>query len=181
MAPVQVTPAPVAGKAGKGFSVSISNFLNAIDDDGAGELQLDDLTEIFSSYQEMKNASNTGSIALATLPKEIRPALKVFDVEGDGTVGVAELARAAAAAAELYQDSKNLVRRLTRVCAVLLVLMVMLVGTIVVLTAQVVESSAETEMSSTGITMAGGGGTPPPAAAAGVIQQVARRLLHPSR
>jgi hypothetical protein len=31
MVPVRVTPAPDAGNAGKGLSVSISNFLKAID------------------------------------------------------------------------------------------------------------------------------------------------------
>ena len=41
--------------------------------------------------------------------------LQVFDVDGDGTVGTAELARAA----ELYEDSKNMVKRLAKAVAVL--------------------------------------------------------------
>jgi Ca2+-binding EF-hand superfamily protein len=41
---------------------------------------------------EMKKATASGSIALSSLPKELRPTLKVFDTDGDGTVGVLELA-----------------------------------------------------------------------------------------
>jgi len=87
--------APVKNAA---FSISISHFpeslrplLNEIDTSGNGTLDLNELTEVFTSYKEVKQAAKDGSIALSSLPKELRPTLKVFDVDGDGTIGVAEL------------------------------------------------------------------------------------------
>ena len=77
-------------------------------------------------------------------------------MDGDGTVGTAELARAA----ELYQDSKNMVKRLAKAVAVLFLLMVALVGTIVGLTAHVIESAKETETSGDGITFVKGSDQP---------------------
>jgi len=79
-----------------------------------------------------------------------------LDVDGDGTVGTAELARAA----ELYQDSKNMVKRLAKAVAVLFLVMVALVGTIVGLTAHVIESAKETETSGDGITYVKGSDQP---------------------
>ena len=58
-------------------------------------------------------------------------------MDSDGTVGTAELARAA----ELYQDSKNMVKRLAKAVAGAFLLMVALVGTGVGLTAHVIESA----------------------------------------
>ena len=53
-------------------------------------------------------AAKEGSIAIKTLPKEIQSTLKVFDVDGDGTVAPLELARGA----ELYKESKKTTKRL---------------------------------------------------------------------
>ena len=83
-------------------------------------------------------------------------------MDGDGTVGTAELARAA----ELYQDSKNMVKRLAKAVAVLFLPMVALVGTIVGLTAHVIESAKENETSGDGITFVKG--TDQPTATGGV-------------
>ena len=66
-------------------------------------------------YAAAKKANEEGCIALKSLPQELQKTLQVFDVDGDGTVGTAELARAA----ELYQDSKNMVKRLAKAVAVL--------------------------------------------------------------
>lgn len=92
--------------------------------------------------------------------------MEVFDVDGDGTVGTAELARAA----ELYKDSKNMVKRLTKAVAILFLVMIALVGTIVGLTAHVIESSKETETGDSGVTYVKGSNTP--SATAGVLKQL---------
>ena len=52
----------------------------------------------------------------------------------------------------MYQESKNATKRLTKAVAVLLLIMIALVGTIVSLTAHVIEQSKETETDSSGIT-----------------------------
>ena len=61
-------------------------------------------------YAELKKASADGEIAISTLPKPIQPSLRVFDLDGNGTLSPLELSRGA----ELYADSKNQVKRLTR-------------------------------------------------------------------
>ena len=95
-------------------------------------------------YAAAKKANEEECIALKSL-QDLQKTLQVFDVDGDGTVGTAELARAA----ELYQDSKNMVKRLAKAVAVLFLLMVALVG-IVGLAAHVIES-AKTETSGDGL------------------------------
>ena len=130
-----------------------------------GAVELDELTEVFTMFADMKKAAKEGSIALSTLPKEVQPSLKVFDVDGDGTVAPLELARAA----ELYKESKNSVKRLTRAVVVLFLVLVALVGTIIGLTAVVIEESKETKVDSSGVTTVKGADTP--AATAAVLQQ----------
>ena len=146
------------------FSVPITSFpeslhplLKEIDGpDGNGALETDELTEVFEMYAAAKKANEEGCISLKSLPQDLQKALQVFDVDGDGTVGTAELARAA----ELYQDSKNMVKRLAKAVAVLFLVMVALVGTIVGLTAHVIESAKETETSGDGITYVKGSDQP---------------------
>jgi len=154
------------------FSLSISQFpaslhstLAEIDDEGNGELELDELTEVFTLYADMKKAAKSDSIALSTLPKELRPTLKVFDVDGDGTVGTTELARAA----EMYRESKTMTKRLVKAVAILLLIMIALVGTIIGLTAHVIEEAKETKTDSSGITMVKG--TDKPVASGSVVAQ----------
>ena len=91
-----VTPLPVKKQE---LSLSISQFpeslhslLREIDDEGNGELEMDEITEVFTNFAEQKRAEKDGTIALSQLPRELRPTLKVFDVDGDGTVGAVELA-----------------------------------------------------------------------------------------
>jgi len=146
------------------FSVPITSFpeslhplLKEIDGpDGNGSLETDELTEVFEMYAAAKKANEEGCISLKSLPQDLQKALQVFDVDGDGTVGTAELARAA----ELYEDSKNMVKRLAKAVAVLFLVMVALVGTIVGLTAHVIESAKETETSGDGITYVKGSDQP---------------------
>ena len=98
-------------RAKEAFSIPITTFpeslhplLKEIDGpDGNGSLETDELTEVFEMYAAAKKANEEGCIALKSLPQDLQKTLQVFDVDGDGTVGTAELARAA----ELYQDSKN--------------------------------------------------------------------------
>lgn len=163
-----VTPLPVKEQ----FSLSISQFpeslhgvLREIDDEGNGKLELDEITEVFTTYAEQKKAEKEGTIALSQLPKELRPTLKVFDVDGDGTVGAIELANAA----QMYKDSKSMTKRLTKAVAVLLLIMIALVGTIVGLTAHVVEEAKETRTDSSGITKVKG--TDQPTASGSVVAQ----------
>jgi len=146
------------------FSVPITSFpeslhplLKEIDGpDGNGSLETDELTEVFEMYAAAKKANEEGCISLKSLPQDLQKTLQVFDVDGDGTVGTAELARAA----ELYEDSKNMVKRLAKAVAVLFLVMVALVGTIVGLTAHVIESAKETETSGDGITYVKGSDQP---------------------
>ena len=98
------------------FPESLHPLLKEIDGpDGNGSLETDELTEVFEMYAAAKKANEEGCIALKSLPQDLQKTLQVFDVDGDGTVGTAELARAA----ELYEDSKNMVKRLAKAVAVL--------------------------------------------------------------
>ena len=82
------------------FSVPITSFpeslhplLKEIDGpEGNGALETDELTEVFEMYAAAKKANEEGCIALKSLPQELQKTLEVFDVDGDGTVGTAELA-----------------------------------------------------------------------------------------
>ena len=147
------------------FPKNLQPLLNEIDDEGNGKLELDELTEIFTVYAELKKANKEGSIAIKTLPKEIQSTLKVFDVDGDGTVAPLELARGA----ELYKESKKTTKRLMVFSGVLLLILCALVGVIVGLTAVVVEGSKETKTDASGLTLAKG--TDKPAAMATVLEQ----------
>ena len=95
MGAVTVSPIPVK----QGFSVPIDQFpeslraiLREINDEGNGQLELDEITEVFTNFAEQRRAAKDGTISLSLLPRELRPTLKVFDVDGDGTVGACELA-----------------------------------------------------------------------------------------
>ena len=61
------------------FPAELHPLLSQIDESGDGHLDLEELTEMCTVYVEMKKASATGCIAIATLPKEIQPALQAFD------------------------------------------------------------------------------------------------------
>ena len=142
---------PIANDDGisiKAFPENVQPFLREIDEEGNGKLEMGELTEMATTYVELKKANKEGSIAIKTLPKEIQPTLKVFDVDGDGTVAPMELARGA----ELYKGSKKTAKRLMMFTAVLLLVLCALVGVIVGLTAVVVEEAKETKTDQSGIT-----------------------------
>jgi len=164
--------APLAPENVK-FSLDISQFpeslhetLRAIDDEGDGKLELDEITEVFEMYVDIKKSQKDGSIAISTLPKEIQPSLKEFDVDGDGTVAPNELAMAA----KMYKESKNQVKQLRRALAVVFLVLVLTIAAVVGLTAVVVEESKETKTRSDGITLVKGTNTP---AAAATVTEVA--------
>ncbi|XRB22365.1 EF-hand domain-containing protein [Pseudoscourfieldia marina] len=151
---------PIANDDGisiKAFPEDVQPILRGIDEEGNGKLEMGELTEMATTYAELKKANKEGSIAIKTLPKELQPTLKVFDVDGDGTVAPMELARGA----ELYKGSKKTAKRLMTFSGVLLLILCALVGVIVGLTAVVVENSKETKTDSkTGITFAKGSSKP---------------------
>jgi len=145
------------------FHLNISDFpqhlqeiLNTVDDDKNGKLEGDELEEMIKMFAAMKEAAKDGSIALATLPKEIQPSLKVFDVDGDGSVAPLELARAA----ELYADSKDNVKKLKKAVGALMLILLVLMAGIGVMTTLVIEASKETSTASSGITTVKGSDTP---------------------
>ncbi|GHP03249.1 hypothetical protein PPROV_000200400 [Pycnococcus provasolii] len=151
---------PIANDDGisiKAFPEDVQPILRGIDEEGNGKLEMGELTEMATTYAELKKANKEGSIAIKTLPKELQPTLKVFDVDGDGTVAPMELARGA----ELYKGSKKTAKRLMTFSGVLLLILCALVGVIVGLVAVVVENSKETKTDSkTGITYAKGSSKP---------------------
>ena len=96
---------------------------------------------------EAAQCAPDGSIPIQQLPPELRPALKTFDMDGDGTIDPMELARGA----ELYAQSKDTVKKLTRLALALLLLMGIMLAAITGLTFTVVELSKETTTSSDGV------------------------------
>ncbi|XRB19756.1 EF-hand domain-containing protein [Pseudoscourfieldia marina] len=146
----------------RSFPKDLHPLLNDIDDEKNGKLEMDELTEIFSTYAATKRANKEGSISIKQLPKEIQPTLKVFDVDGDGTVAPMELARGA----ELYKESKKTTKRLMIFSGVLLIFLLALVAVIVSLTAVVVEESKETKADNSGALVKKGTSTPVATAAA---------------
>ena len=155
---------PIANDDGisiKAFPENVQPFLREIDEEGNGKLEMGELTEMATTYVELKKANKEGSIAIKTLPKEIQPTLKVFDVDGDGTVAPMELARGA----ELYKGSKKTAKRLMTFSGVLLLILCALVGVIVGLVAVVVENSKESKVDADGVLNTKGDSSKPVASA----------------
>jgi hypothetical protein len=108
-------------------------------------------------FHDMKMAAKDGTITINLMPKEIHPALQVFDHAGDGKISPMELARAA----ELYLESKDKAKRMAQLSGVLFAVMLALVGALALMTSSVVENAKEvTTDSSTGITTIKGESTP---------------------
>ena len=95
---------------------------------------------------EAAQCAPDGSIPIEQLPSELRPALKTFDMDGDGTIDPMELARGA----ELYAESKNTVKKLTRLAVGLILLLSVTIAAITGLTFVVVELSKETKAGADG-------------------------------
>jgi len=130
------------------FPDSLHACLREIDDEGNGQLELDELTEIFTKYADMKRAQKVGAIAISSFGDDVQKTLKLFDSSGDGLIEPSELQRAA----ELYADSKLMVGRLIKLSVVLLLFMGALLGCIAGLTIAVVEGAKEQKTSKSGIT-----------------------------
>ena len=127
------------------FPPSVRALLAKFDKDGDGTVDAAELQEAALMF-EAARAAEDGSIPIGQLPKELRPALKTFDTDGDGTIDPMELARGA----ELYAESKNMVKKLTRLAVGLLVLISVTIAAITGLTATVVELSKEVKAGTDG-------------------------------
>ena len=117
-------------------------IVDDIDDEGNGILELDEIIEVFHTFSKLKRANRTGQIFIETLPAAVQAPLRVFDQDGDGTVAPMELARGA----ELYMESKKMVKKLTKLAAALLLLMGIMLAAITGLVFTVVELSKETKI-----------------------------------
>jgi|EP01046_Picozoa_sp_COSAG06_P013712 hypothetical protein len=162
---VDLRPPSVVSLRIDDFPTSLRSLLTELDDSGDGILDIDELTEMCTTYVEMKRAAADGCIAISSLPKEIQPTLQAFDVDGDGSVAPVELARAA----ELYKKSKQKAKNLTKAVGGLSLVLILLIGAIVGMTAQVIESAKETTTGADGITTVAG--SDQPAATAQIEQQ----------
>jgi len=147
------------------FPASLHATLHGIDEDGNGELGLDELTEVFQNYAVLKKASAEGEVAICTLPKAIQPSMKIFDLDGSGSISNVELSRGA----ELYAQSKNQVKRLTKFVFVLLAILFLTIGAITGLTVFVVERAKESNVETSGISVVKGTSTP--VATAGITEE----------
>ena len=78
-------------------------------------------------------------IAIKAFPTLVQQDLAVFDADGDGTVGMRELQRAA----ELYRISNNSVARLTKISLALVFALMAVMGCIAGLTYGIVEAAKE--------------------------------------
>ena len=112
-------------------------------------------------FADMKRASKDGEIPVSTLPKAIQSSLKVFDLDGSGSISPLELSRGA----ELYKDSKNLNKKLKKVIIALFVVLSLTIAVISGLTFVVVEMAKETKTNPSGV-MTVKGSTKPVATAA---------------
>eukprot|EP00241_Pyramimonas_parkeae_P005408 CAMPEP_0114269848 /NCGR_PEP_ID=MMETSP0058-20121206/26883_1 /TAXON_ID=36894 /ORGANISM="Pyramimonas parkeae, CCMP726" /LENGTH=369 /DNA_ID=CAMNT_0001388465 /DNA_START=601 /DNA_END=1707 /DNA_ORIENTATION=+ len=112
------------------FPAALHPTLREIDDEGNGVLEIDELTEIFEKYADMKRAQKSGAIAVSSFSPDVQKTLKVFDSSGDGLIEPSELQRAA----ELYADSRLMVSRLIKLSVALLIFMGVMLGCIAGLT-----------------------------------------------
>eukprot|EP00241_Pyramimonas_parkeae_P007184 CAMPEP_0114245920 /NCGR_PEP_ID=MMETSP0058-20121206/12169_1 /TAXON_ID=36894 /ORGANISM="Pyramimonas parkeae, CCMP726" /LENGTH=308 /DNA_ID=CAMNT_0001359037 /DNA_START=601 /DNA_END=1523 /DNA_ORIENTATION=- len=129
------------------FPAALHPTLREIDDEGNGVLEIDELTEIFEKYADMKRAQKSGAIAVSSFSPDVQKTLKVFDSSGDGLIEPSELQRAA----ELYADSRLMVSRLIKLSVALLIFMGVMLGCIAGLTITIVEEAKETETSGDGV------------------------------
>eukprot|EP00931_Biecheleriopsis_adriatica_P091759 TRINITY_DN6563_c0_g1_i5.p1 TRINITY_DN6563_c0_g1~~TRINITY_DN6563_c0_g1_i5.p1 ORF type:complete len:879 (+),score=166.14 TRINITY_DN6563_c0_g1_i5:131-2767(+) len=141
---------------------AISNFppdtqaiLNEMDD-GDGTLDARELTAIFRLYRDMKESQATGTVKISSVPKDIQAVMSRFDDNGDGTINPFELAKAA----DLYEASKQQVRRLMKLTAGLFIMLLMTLLAIGILTYGVVEMSKETTADDSGMVFVKGTNTP---------------------
>ena len=70
-------------------------FADGVDYDGDGFLEMAELEDMVTQHQALKKANASGQVTIASLPAKVQPALKTFDMDGDGTIDPKELQRAA--------------------------------------------------------------------------------------
>ena len=100
------------------------------------------------AYSALRQAANTGKgeIPLRACPLSLQPLLRSLDVDQNGTINPAELAHAM----QLYTQSKDRVRTLTRLMLWAFGLMVVMLAAITGVTFAVVELSKESSVNSDG-------------------------------
>ena len=153
------------------FPESIRDIISEFDADRNGSVDPSEIRDAAAIFKKAQTAAD-GSISISQLPKELHPPLSAFDTDGDGTIDASELA----IAAQLYKDSKDTVKKLTKMLVALVLLLAVLIAAIGGLTAWVVESSKETKTDASGITMLAG--TNMPSGTATVKQEFTLAELH---
>lgn len=131
------------------FPTKLRKTLAALDNEGDGVLEMEEVTEMVELYVAMKESQKEGTISISSLPKELRAPLNAFDVDGDGTVAPLELARGA----ELYQKSKKKAKRLTQAVIGLTVVLAVLLAAFAGITFVVIELSKDTTVENDGTTL----------------------------
>ncbi|CAE8713731.1 unnamed protein product [Polarella glacialis] len=162
-------PAPGRKKKPGSMSVPIDDFperlrplLRDVDTSGDGQLEVHELEEVFRMYIEIQEAQKQGMVSVKCVPKEIQATLARFDSDGNGVISPLELARAA----DLYEASKNQVKRLMKLTVGLMVMLLLSLLCIGVLVFCVVELTKETKADSSGMVYVAGTKTPTASAVA---------------
>ena len=122
--------------------------LKEFDVNNDGQIDATELAQASQAYASLKRAAaeGLGEIPLSGLPFSLQPLRASLDVDTTGTVSAAELATAM----ELYVQSKNRVKQLSRMVFWICLLMGLLLAAIAGVTIAVVELSKDTDVSSGG-------------------------------
>eukprot|EP00931_Biecheleriopsis_adriatica_P075146 TRINITY_DN4907_c0_g2_i1.p1 TRINITY_DN4907_c0_g2~~TRINITY_DN4907_c0_g2_i1.p1 ORF type:complete len:910 (+),score=119.12 TRINITY_DN4907_c0_g2_i1:51-2780(+) len=155
--------------------VEISSFPEEVQsdlkklDNGDGLLDAEELGVVFLKYQKLVAQSEEGVLRIRNLPKEVQPILQVFDVNGDGTISVKEISKAA----DLFEASQRRVRNLVRISGLLLFAILLVLAAIGVLTFYMIDIAKTSKVNpgDTVETVVGKEGDAPTAVAvAGIIE-----------
>merc|ERR1711865_3817 len=72
------------------FPPELRPMLEAVEDEGDGFLEMDELSKIFTSYQAMRAQEAERSLDITLLPSEVQEVCKAFDEDGDGKIQLHE-------------------------------------------------------------------------------------------
>jgi len=120
------------------------NALSKFETEGK-EVTIEDVVRAADKWNASKGSHT--SFPLDAFPDDLQSTLKAFDQDGDGTVSKPELA----AAAKMYQESKQQVRQMTKVIVALSAVMLFMLAAIMGLMFMVVDMSKETSTASNGV------------------------------